>query len=375
MPSFTRDFLINSNIPTNNPQVHRFTSAKTTEFEQSPSSYFPAPQTDIKKPSFNQSKRSLNSARLLHDDGNERQWKVVPAPTTNRHSESLQTTRLIPVHISDDNPYSSATGTESLGTKITKAATNGSADQRHPNSYIMNSLNLQKQHDTGTTTSDTEPMISSDRQEIKGDEASFLTKREELLSIVSSRLTPAGKRSASATTPRNSKINSSVSNKNKNSHLSSAKTRSKARSIKSASSTTSLASLPPDKKSSSETKKSKISSSLHLQKFNPSIRRSANRHSQRAVPLRVHHSSDSEEYEKSRHSTHRRKRNASKNSSSSTRSEVRPTKNDEQLSLITPTPSPPPSALVQDQVQQQPISPFSSANIINPWPITTSYGK
>jgi hypothetical protein len=404
--SSTREFMINST----NHHVNRFPLKKLTEPDESPSSYFPPPQSDIRKTSSSETKRSFNSSRLMHDDGNERQWKVVPAPTTNRHSESSHPTRIIPVasmHLSDENPYSSATGTESLGTKITKVATNGSS-QRQKTSSIIDSLNFHKQYDTGVTTTDTEPMIYSDRQGTPRDETGFLNNRDELLSIVSSRLTPVSKRSSSATISKNSKSNSPRSNKSKHLLSSPAKTRPKTRSIKSASSTTNLANLNQDKKSSIDTKKSKLPLSIHLQKFDPTIRRSSNRHHhhhhhhhQRAVPLRVHHSSDSEEPEKSRPNTHRRKVPSSRNTSYSTRSEACQTTNDDlivksepknitedngQSSLLTPISSPVPSStlvhasLVQvkqafDRSLQQPISPLSSTNINNPWPVTTSFSK
>jgi hypothetical protein len=178
--------------------------------------------------------------------------------------------------------------------------------------------------------------------------------------------------------------------------------------IRSASSTSSLASLNQEKKSS----KTKIPSSIHFQKFDPTIRRSPNRyhhhHHQRTVPLRVHHSSDSEEHEKFRHHIHRRKNYSPKITSYSTRSEACQTTNDDPAtkneqeqtdeqflqeqknpgqssSLLTPISSPLPNTSVQpplDQVKlsfnrpvQQPISLLSSANINNPWPITTSFCK
>jgi hypothetical protein len=394
-------------IQNDSPHLNRFQADKINDIDEGPSSYFPQPQMDIKKPSSiktNETKRSFNSSRLMYDDGNERQWKVVPAPTTNRHSDSSiepsNTTRIIPIapiQVSDDNPYNSTTGTESLGTKITKVATDDS--QRHKKSNIIEGLNLNKQYDTST---DTEQMIYSDRPSIQKDEAGFFTNRDELLSIVSNRLTP-NKRSSSVITSKNSKINSPHSNKSN-------KIRQKNHFIKSSSSTTSLTSIKHEKKSSLDTKKSKISSSINFQKFDPSIRRSPNRHHhQRTAPLRVHHSSDSEEYEKLRH---RRKVYSSKNTSYSTRSEACQTANDlpimkneqEQTdkqkpisqnieqpsssSLQTPSTSPIliPSTLVQaplDQVKlafnrslQQPISPpLSSVNINNPWPISTSFSK
>lgn len=308
----------------------------------------------------------MDNSRLLHANGNDRKYKVVPAPTTTktgttRLSQSSANTRMIPVHTSDDNPYSSATGTESLGTKISKAATNGSRHQRTENFSFMDNLNLPH-----TVTSESETMVSSAREEIPDDERGFFNRRNELLSIVSSRLTPTSKRSASA----NSKSNSSPSNKSKNSHNSPAKTRSKTRPIKSASSTTSLASFHEDKKSSNSTKKSKIPSSFHFQKFDPSsIRRTTMRHSQRAVPLRVHHSSDSEEYNKSRH---RRKGN----SSIVTRSEAcQMNNNDKPASIITPISTPLPNTQPKQTMDQSFQQQHSPDNIINPWPITSSYSK
>ena len=268
---------------------------------------------------------------------------------------------MIPVHTSDDNPYSSATGTESLGTKISKAATNGSRHQHNGQQFsFIDNLNL-----PNTATSESETIVSSARDDIPDDERGFFNRRNELLSIVSSRLTPTSKRSASA----NSKSNSSSLNKSKNSHVSPGKTRSKTRSIKSASSTTSLASLREDKKPTNSTKKSKIPSSFHFQKFDPSsIRRTTTRHSQRAAPLRVHHSSDSEEYNKSRH---RRKGNPT----ISTRSEACQTNNNNELvSIITPTSSPLPKTDVKQTIDRS-FQHQSPADIIHPRPMTSSYSK
>ena len=377
--STTRDFMINSNLQNNHHPIARLPSKTTTKVDDSPSSYFPAPQSDIKKSSSKETKPSFDSSRLLYDGGNERHWKAVPAPptTTPRPVNSSQTTRMIPVapvHTSDDNPYNSTTGTESLGTKITKVANHEHGNQQHTKSSMTDSLNLQKQYDTGAITTDTEPMLYSDRQETPRDESGFFNHRDELLSIVSSRLTPAGKRSSSVSTPKNSKIRSSATNKSQHSRSSPAKTRP----IKSASSTSSLASLNQEKKPSSDSKKSKVSSSMHLQKFDPTLRRSSNRHHHhhhRAVPLRGHHSSDSEEPEKSRRHTHRRKANLSKNTSHSTRSEACQTIEEPKMNteLITPTPSPLPASSFE-QVKQ-PVSTLSSENIINPWPITTSFSN
>jgi hypothetical protein len=403
----TREFLINSNnhnpIQSNIPHLNRFQTTKTNDIDESPSSYFPLPQTDIKRPSAfktNEKKPSFNSSRLMYDDGNERQWKVVPAPTAtaNRYLdlsiEPSNTTRIIPVapiQISDDNPYSSATGTESLGTKIIKVATN--TGQRNQKSNVIESLNLNKQYDT----TDTEQMIYSDRQTTPTDQNGFFTNRDELLSIVSSRLTPVNKRSSSVLIPKTSKINSSYSNKSKNSFSSPKKTRS-IKSSSSSSLTTNLTNVNQNKKTLLDNKKTKISSSINFQKFDPTIRRSPNRHHhhhQRTVPLRVRHSSDSEEHEKLRQNIHRRKPYSSKNTSYSTRSEACQTINDtnimkneqkqtdEQPSLSSPVLIP--STSIQaplDQVSlafnrslQQPISPIPLANINNPWPISPSSSK
>lgn len=412
--SSTREFLINST--NHNSHVNRVqtTTTKNNEITESPSSYFPTPQVDIKKSSStktNDKKRSFNSSHLMYDDGNERQWKVVPAPTTNRHLNSSiepsNPTRIIPVapiHMSDDNPYSSATGTESLGTKITKVA-----NKDHQKSNIIESLNFNKQYDTDTN----EQMIYSDRQITPRNQKEFFNNRDELLSILSSRLTPVNKRSSSVTTPKSSRINSPYLNKSKSSLSSSSnKNRSKSRLVKSSSSTTSLASINQEKKSTINNKKTKVSSSMNIQKFDPTIRRSPNRHHQRTVPLRVHHSSDSEEPEKIRH---RRKPYSSKNTSYSTRNEACQTINDthkmknereqtdeqyfhreqnhigqlapstSSLPISSSSPVLMPSTLVQaplDQVKlafdrslQQPMSPLISSNINNPWPLSTSFSK
>ncbi|CAF4529841.1 unnamed protein product, partial [Rotaria magnacalcarata] len=81
----------------------------------SPSSYFPPPQADIKKSSSVQPNEIKPTP----------EWKTIPAPSTvnTRHLsdssiEPPNSTRIIPVaplQMSDDNQYSSATGTESLG--------------------------------------------------------------------------------------------------------------------------------------------------------------------------------------------------------------------------------------------------------------------
>lgn len=340
------DQILGENLPSKSVPTKTDTELfqrPSTDINQSPSSYFPLPQADIKKPSFNDS-------RLLHDNGNDRQWKSVPAPTNS--------TRIIPVHIADENQYSSATGTESLGTKITKAATNDVRHRRTDHSSF-NPVNV--------GTSDSETIMSSTRDEIPDDERGFYNHRNELLSIVSSRLTPTKKRSSSANSKKQS---STSSNKSKQSPLSSAKTRSKTRPIKSASSTSSLTSVQQEKKPSNPTKKSRIPSSYHLQKFDPSsIRRTTTtttQSSHRPGPLRAHYSSDSEDYHQSRHppASQRRKGNAS----ISTRNEACQTINNEPTTPIS-TPMPPTNDI------QAILNRSSSTNIVNPWPITTSYGK
>ena len=83
----TREVLINSNNHHIQSIINRVQQKPTTDIDQSPSSYFPQPQNDIKKSSsikINELKQSYNNSHLMYDDGNERQYKIVPAPTTNR---------------------------------------------------------------------------------------------------------------------------------------------------------------------------------------------------------------------------------------------------------------------------------------------------
>ncbi|CAF5086661.1 unnamed protein product, partial [Rotaria sp. Silwood1] len=141
---------------------------------------------------------------------------------------------------------------------------------------------------------------------------------------------------------------------------------------------------------------------------------------QRTVPLRVQHSSDSEEYDKIRHNTHRGKTYSSKNTSYATRNENYQTTNnilsmkneqeqtdkysfheqnniskinEQSLLLSAPTSTPIPISITSpalipnnfvqaslDQVKlafnrtlEQPISPIVSANNNDPWLISTSY--
>ncbi|CAF1231475.1 unnamed protein product [Adineta ricciae] len=187
--SSSREFLSNLNHNNN----HQSTSFYLTRYEQShkksndraesPSSYFPLPQSDIKKPTVTEPKRV-------------EQWKTVPAPpvtSTRRFSDSstepITSTRVIPIApipMSDDNQYSSATNTESLGTKITKLATGVRPHRRsHRRHDFVEKLNLNKQSDVGgtttTVTADTEPGIYSDRQATHRDQTGFFSNRDEHL--------------------------------------------------------------------------------------------------------------------------------------------------------------------------------------------------
>ncbi|CAF0902470.1 unnamed protein product [Rotaria sordida] len=447
LTSSTRDFHINSNtnnqLENNKHYLNRYQQMKINDIDENSSSYFPQTQTNIKISSSiktNEIKQSYNNTHLMYDDGNERQWKVVPAPTTNRLSNSSiepsNTTRIIhvvPMQISDDNPYSYTIGTESLETKITKVPNHS---QRYEKSTIENDLveNLNKQYDSNTIIKDTEQILYSDRQVTQQDQTEFLTNRNELLSILSNRLTTNNRRpsssSSSITTSKTRKINSqnellnsSYLNKSKNSLLSTNKTRL----IKSASSTSSLTSvINREKKSSFNNKKSKITSSINSHKFHSTSRSSSNHQQQqkqqRTVPLRVQHSSDSEEHYKIRHNTHHRKSYSSKNPSYSTRNENSQTTNNihnmknkqkqrdeyyfheqkninkitEQSPLLSVPPSSSiplslssstliPNTLVQaslDQIKltfnrtlEQPISPILSTNINNRWLTSASYSS
>ncbi|CAF0858388.1 unnamed protein product [Adineta steineri] len=340
LASLKRDFKINSQ--TNNKQpINRLHQKKIDDNDESPSSYFPLPQSDIKKSSLNKTNKKpqlYENSRLMYEDGNERQWKPISSTISQRLSDpsikSSNPTKLTHVAAStqlfDNKPYSNGTSTENLRTKTILN------DKRHKKSSSHNtlakSLNINKQYDIGKITKDIEPMIYSDRQTAYRDQTGFYTNRNELLSIVSSRLSTVGQRASSVVTPRksrinsqNSIINSSQTNKSKNLISSSNKTRHKTRPIKSASSTTSIASDNPIKKSSFDNKKLKTTSSYDYQKFDPTIRHSPNRH-QRTVPLRVHYSSDSEENDNEK--IHQRKFYPSKYPVYSTRSEACQTTDD-----------------------------------------------
>jgi hypothetical protein len=176
--SSTREFLLNTNTNNQNSSssfyVTRYEQPrkKNSNQDENPSSYFPQPQSDIKK-SSNETKTSepwitfqASSTRRLSDSSTE--------PST-----SPRIIPIIPIQMSDDNQYSSTTGTESLGTKITKLATSVNPQQR---SNKMENLNLNKQYDSGTITStDTEQGFYSDRQATHRDQTGFFSNRDDPL--------------------------------------------------------------------------------------------------------------------------------------------------------------------------------------------------
>ena len=181
--SSTREFLLNNN--NTNHSNNQSSSFYLTRYEQprkknvnqeeNASSYFPPPQADIKR----------TSPIPKPDIQLSQPWISVPAPSSRRQSNSSTepstSARIIPIHMSDDNQYSSATGTESLGTKITKLATGTNPHQR---SNTVENLNLNKQYDTVTTTTvttttDTEQGLYTDRQATHRDQTGFFSNREE----------------------------------------------------------------------------------------------------------------------------------------------------------------------------------------------------
>lgn len=181
--SSTREFLLNNNTNNANQSssfyLTRYEQArkKNVNQEENTSSYFPQPQSDIKRSSpIPKAETQLSQA-----------WVSVPAPSTRRQSDSSTTepstsSRIIPIHMSDDNQYSSATGTESLGTKITKLATGTNPTQRPKE---VENLNFNKQYDTATTTTitttDTEQGLYTDRQATHRDQTGFFSNREDPL--------------------------------------------------------------------------------------------------------------------------------------------------------------------------------------------------
>ena len=184
--------------PTSSVYISRFDKqqSKHTEANDGTSSYFPPPQADMKPPMVPNNKKSKETNDTAHraeTDHVERQWKSVPAPplaSARRLSDSsieqTTSTRLVPVALlplSDDNQYSSATGTESLGTKITKLATgtNLTKKKRKPSGMVEH-LNLHKHQDTLTTstlTSETEQGLYSDRQATHRDQTGFFSNRDD----------------------------------------------------------------------------------------------------------------------------------------------------------------------------------------------------
>ena len=202
--SSAHEFRLNAN--TNLPK--QSTSFYLTRFEQqkkkdqdkndSASSYFPPPQSDIKKSSSTYNSE-INQSRIhIHPtshDRTEQHWQAVPAPSilsTNYLSDSSaeptdssRIIRMATTQVSDDNQYSSATPTESLGTKITKLAigTNPCRTSLNQNGIIEN-LKLHKEQETltGTTvTSETDQGAYSDRQATHRDQTGFFSNREDLL--------------------------------------------------------------------------------------------------------------------------------------------------------------------------------------------------
>jgi hypothetical protein len=177
--SSTREFLLNPNTNNQNASTSFYVTRyeqprkKNSNQDENPSSYFPQPQSDIKK-SSNEIKTSEpwittvqpSSTRCLSDSSTE-------------PSNSVRIIPIIPVQISDDNQYSSTTGTESLGTRITKLATGFNP---HRTSNKIENLNLNKQYDTGTiTTTDTEQGFYSDRQATHRDQTGFFSNRDDPL--------------------------------------------------------------------------------------------------------------------------------------------------------------------------------------------------
>ncbi|UJR20732.1 hypothetical protein I4U23_023851 [Adineta vaga] len=273
-----------------------------------PSSYFPMPQSDIKKPSSSKKTRLYDSSRLMYDDGNDRNWKAISISRNHRLSDA------------SNEPPISARSTLGVSMKV-------SNDRHHRksnthNELIESCLNLNKYYDINND----EPLIYSDRQATYRDQTGFFTNRDELLSIVSNRLTSGNQRSSSVATPRKSKLTSqntmshvSHSNKAKNLFSSSNKTYQNSRPTKTATTT-------QPKKSSNDNKKSRNPSS-----FDPTLRYLSTRH-QRTVPLRLRHSSDSEENDAKLHlGIHSHKSYPLKTTSHSTRSEACQTIDDFQL--------------------------------------------
>ena len=198
--SATREFRLNNNAQANSQEqpssfyLSRFEQQKRKMLnkEESPSSYFPAPQSDIKM-SLPVTTERTQQLYNNNQNKNDRQWKTVPAPplsSSRRLSDSsiepsISTRRIpiAPAQTSDDNQYSSTTGTESLGTKITKLATGKAPRSKtKPFNVLVENLNLNKHYDSATTTtltSETEQGLYSDRQATHRDQTGFFSNRDD----------------------------------------------------------------------------------------------------------------------------------------------------------------------------------------------------
>jgi hypothetical protein len=180
--SSTREFLLNTNSNHQNPSTSFYLTRyeqprkKSSDQNESLSSYFPQPQTDVKR----------SSPIHTNEIKNPQQWKTLPTRRLSDSSiEPTSSKRInptIPIQVSDDNQYSSTTGTESLGTKITKLAT-GTHPYKKTNQ--IENLNLHKQYDTVTTTTitttDTDQGLYSDRQATHRDQTGFFSNRDDPL--------------------------------------------------------------------------------------------------------------------------------------------------------------------------------------------------
>ena len=222
-----------------------------------PSSYFPLPQTDIKKVSSIQtrdSKRSYDCLHLMYDDGNERRWKTIPAPTDRFVS--------------------------------------GSSDQPTGDRH----------EETGKWSRDFTEALYSDRDVPRRDQSELFTNRDEILSLVSSRLASTHRRSSSVNSAKRTLLHSPMTHPS--SAQKSSKTRSKPRSVQSASTISSSANHKTRemKSASMENRKPKLASSIAPSKFDATLRHGStrSRHHQRSEPMRAHHRPVSAEKDKAR---------------------------------------------------------------------------
>ncbi|CAF3497184.1 unnamed protein product [Rotaria sp. Silwood1] len=320
--SSTREFLVNTN--TNNQ--NQSSSFYLTRYEQqrkkphnqdeSPSSYFPLPQTDIKK----------SLPIQINDNKTMQQWKTVSTPSdlpirrlSDSSIEPPSSTRIIPIaptQMSDDNQYSSTTGTESLGTKITKfaTATHPYKKSNKQNGFIEN-LNFNKQSDTYTTTTittDTDQGLYSDRQATHRDQTGFFSNRDDPLysnDIKANNITTITQRTSPITTPKNTHHKSDViSTSSKKSFSSPNKTHHRNRHRK----------LSPTPSSSS-------SSTINVTNTNnEKPRYSSSKRHHRIVPYHIHNSSDSEDIQ------HNRKTYSTRNEACQTINNIHIMKNEQE---------------------------------------------